>query len=67
MRKRGQIGVIIWGIILTLNLITATAWKLSPSMRPEGMSRGEAEIIWAIFIIGCALFVLLERKLYAND
>lgn len=67
MKKKGRAGAIFWGVILTLNLLGAAACKFFPALRPEGMTQDGIDIVWAILIVGCALYVLLEGRLYADD
>ena len=54
-----------WRLIFTFSLlvglIAAIVQVNFPSFRPEGIGRGEAAIIAAIYMVGFAIFLGTER------
>lgn len=53
---------IVWFAVLVLNLALAILWVSIASMRPEGVTRGEAYIFEAIVLVGCALYFRIGYK-----
>lgn len=45
-----------WSWILVCNFLLASSWYWFPSTLPESVSRGDAAIVGAIFLVGSVLF-----------
>ena len=53
---------LFWSTILTIQLIGAMAWNYLPSMRPDGVTQGDAGIILVISLVGVALLATTEAR-----
>ena len=58
---------LFWSTIVTIQLFGAVVWNYIPSMRPDGVTNGDAAIILSITLIGVALLATAEARSHAKD
>ena len=57
---------LFWSAILTIQLVGAVAWNYIPSMRPEGVSAGDAAIILSVTLVGVAILATNEARSHGS-
>ena len=57
---KGKVQSLFWGLILLINLVASLVWYWVPLTLPEGVTRGDAAIVWAVWVVGFVLWTTRE-------